>query len=193
MFDEVVSLAASRLPAHYDVDPVADVQVLAPMHRGLVGIEALNTELRGRLNPGGEPIAGTAFRLGDKIVETVNNHERELMNGQTGVLVHHDPERDRVLLATDDGRQIMLEADETRSMRLAYALSVHKSQGGQWPVVVVALDRAHHVMLTRNLVYTAVTRAARACVLVCHPAALATALRVRDGGRRHTRLAELVA
>jgi exodeoxyribonuclease V alpha subunit len=193
IFDEVVSLASARLPAHYDLDPVADVQVLAPMHRGVVGIEALNTELRARLNPDGEPIPGTAFRVGDKIVETVNNHERELMNGQTGVLVLHDAERDRVLLATDDGRRIMLPVDETRTLRLAYALSIHKSQGGQWPAVVVALDRGHHVMLTRNLLYTAVTRSAQVCVLAAHPVAVETALRIRDGGRRHTRLAELVA
>jgi exodeoxyribonuclease V alpha subunit len=162
------------------------------MHRGVVGIEALNTELRARLNPDGEPIAGTTFRVGDKVVETVNNHERELMNGQTGVLVHHDAERERVLLATDDGRRISLEVDETRSMRLAYALSVHKAQGGQWPVVVVALDRAHQVMLTRELAYTALTRGERCVVLVQHPAALAVAL-ARRAGVRHTRLAELVS
>jgi exodeoxyribonuclease V alpha subunit len=98
-----------------------------------------------------------------------------------------------VLLATDDGRRIMLPVDETRTLRLAYALSIHKSQGGQWPAVVVALDRGHHVMLTRNLLYTAVTRSAQVCVLAAHPAAVETALRIRDGGRRHTRLAELVA
>ncbi len=193
IFDEVVSLATERLPQHYGLDPIADIQVLVPMHRGVVGIEALNTELRARLNPHGEPIPGTPFRIGDKALETVNNHERELMNGQTGVLVHYDSEREHVVLATDDGRRISLPVEETRSLRLAYAMSVHKSQGGQWPAVVVALDRGHHVMLTRNLLYTAVTRASQVCVLVAHPQAIATALRVRDGGRRHTRLAELVA
>lgn len=193
LFEEAVSLAAVRLPAHYAVDPIADVVVLAPMHRGIVGIEALNEALRARLNPDGEPVAATGLRVGDRVLETVNNHERELMNGQTAVLRHHDREAGRVLLAVDDGRRLTLELEETRSLRLAYAMSVHKAQGSSAKVVVVVLDRGHQIMLTRNLLYTAVTRAEQACVVVCHPAALQTALSRADGGRRHTRLAELVA
>ncbi len=188
IFDEVVSLAAERLPAHFGLDPIADVQVLAPMHRGIVGIEALNVALRARLNADGEPVAGTPFRVGDRVLETVNNHERELMNGQTSVVV--EAAGDRVVLAVDDGRRLSLPIDETRSMRLAYAVSIHKAQGSSARAVVLALDRAHHVMLTRNLLYTGVTRSEQVCVLVAHPAALATALAIRDGGRRHTRLAE---
>jgi exodeoxyribonuclease V alpha subunit len=193
VFAEVVSLAAERLPRHYGLDPRADVLVLSPMHRGPAGIDALNAALRARLNPGGAPIAGTPLRVGDRVIQTKNNHERELMNGELGVLAHHDDERDRVLLACDDGRRLALAVAELDTMRLAHAISVHKAQGSQAPAVVVVLHRGHHLMLTRNLLYTAVTRAERVCVVVGDRAARRTALARRDAHRRHTRLAALVA
>jgi exodeoxyribonuclease V alpha subunit len=192
IFREAVSLAAERLPAHYGLDPVADVLVLAPMHRGPVGIDALNTELRLRLNPDGHAIPGTPFRVSDRVIQTRNNHERELMNGELSVIAHHDPERDRVVLACDDGRRLALPVGELDTMRLAHAISIHKSQGSQAPAVVIVLFRGHHVMLTRNLLYTAVTRAERVCVVAGDRQALATALGRRDAHRRHTRLAERV-
>jgi exodeoxyribonuclease V alpha subunit len=192
IFREAVSLAAERLPAHYGLDPVADVLVLAPMHRGPVGIDALNAELRLRLNPDGQAIPGTPFRVSDRIIQTRNNHERELMNGELSVIAHHDAERDRVVLACDDGRRLALPVGELDTMRLAHAISIHKSQGSQAPAVVIPLFRGHHVMLTRNLLYTAVTRAERVCVVAGDRQALATALGRRDAHRRHTRLAERV-
>ncbi|MDX6640721.1 MAG: exodeoxyribonuclease alpha subunit [Solirubrobacteraceae bacterium] len=189
---EAVSLATQRLPAHYELEPARDVQVLSPMHRGAVGIEALNTELRARLNAEGEPIPGTSLRVGDRVVQSVNDHERELMNGETGVLVDVDRERSRATLAADDGRRITLPVDALSTIRLAYCMSVHKAQGSSAPAVIVVLDASHHVMLTRNLLYTAVTRAERVCVLVCQPRALDVALRAVQGRARFTRLAELV-
>ncbi|MCW2968695.1 MAG: ATP-dependent RecD-like helicase [Solirubrobacteraceae bacterium] len=192
LFAEAVSLAAERLPAHYGLDPAGEIQVLSPMHRGPAGIEALNTELRARLNPDGEPIAGTSLRVGDRVVQTVNDHERELMNGETGVLVDFDRDRSRATLATDDGRRLTLPVDALGTIRLAYCMSVHKAQGSAAPAVVVVLDAGHHVMLTRNLLYTAVTRAERVCVLVCQPRALDVALGSIQGRARFTRLAELV-
>src|SRR3954447_21800399 len=192
LFEEAVSLAAQRLPGHYDLDPSAEIQVLSPMHRGPVGIEALNTELRARLNPSGEPISGTALRVGDRVVQTVNDHERELMNGETGVLVSYDRDRDRAILATDDGRRISLPPEGLTTIRLAYCMSIHKAQGSSAKAIVVVLDAGHHVMLTRELLYTAVTRAETVCVVVCHPRALDTALRTAHGRTRYTRLAELV-
>jgi exodeoxyribonuclease V alpha subunit len=192
IFSEVVGLAAERLPAHLGLDPRADVLVLAPMHKGPAGIDALNAELRARLNPDGAPIPGTALRVGDRVVQTRNDHAAELMNGELGVLVHHDAERERVLLAADDGRTLPLPVADLATLRLAHALSVHKSQGSQAPAVVVVLHRGHDLMLTRNLLYTAVTRAERACVVVGERAALRAALGRRDAHARHTRLAELV-
>lgn len=191
--DEVVALASERLPAHYDLDPRAEVLVVAPMHRGPAGIDALNTELRARLNADAPAIPGTPLRVHDRVIQSKNNHERELMNGEMGVIEYHDAERDRVLLACDDGRRLTLAVSELDTMRLAHAVSIHKAQGSQAPAVVVVLHRGHHLMLTRNLVYTAITRAERVCVVVGERAALHVALGRRDAHARHTRLKELLA
>ena len=192
VFDEVISLASERLPRHYSLDPVADLQVLAPMYKGPVGIDAINTELRARLNPDGRAVPGTAFRLQDRVLQTKNNHERLVMNGELSVIVHYDDDRDEVILATDDGRRVSLPTRELDTFKLGFASSVHKAQGSQWPAVVVALSRSHRVMLTRNLIYTALTRAADLLVLVAEPGAVAMAARRVEARARHTRLAELV-
>jgi exodeoxyribonuclease V alpha subunit len=192
VFDEVISLAAERLPRHYDLDPMADLQVLAPMYKGPVGIDALNAELRARLNPDGGAIPGTSFRLQDRVIQTKNNHEHQVMNGETSVVVHYDDDRDRVLLATDDGRRVSLPVRELDTFKLGFASSVHKAQGSQWPAVVMVLSRGHHVMLTRNLVYTGLTRAAELLVLVAEPGTVMTAARRVEARARYTRLGELV-
>jgi exodeoxyribonuclease V alpha subunit len=192
VFDEVISLATERLPRHYALDPMADLQVLAPMYKGPVGIDAINAELRARLNPDGRAIPGTAFRLNEKVLQTKNNHERLVMNGETGVLVHHDDEEDQVILATDDGRRVVLDIKELDTFKLGYASSVHKAQGSQWRAVVMVLSRGHHVMLTRNLVYTGLTRAAELLVVVAEPGTIATAARRVEARARYTRLAQLV-
>ncbi|MEJ7824735.1 MAG: ATP-dependent RecD-like DNA helicase [Solirubrobacteraceae bacterium] len=193
IFEEVCELAASRLPGHYGLDPAADVQVLAPMHKGPVGIDALNEELRARLNPDGERIEGTPLRVGDKVMQTRNSYEHDLFNGERGVLVHHDAERDRVHFAGEDGRRVTLPVGALDTLRLAYGASVHKAQGSQARAIVVPIFGGHRIMLTRNLVYTAVTRAQEVCVIVGEPGALAGAVRRTDARRRHTRLRELVA
>jgi exodeoxyribonuclease V alpha subunit len=193
IFAEVTELAASRLAAHYGLERHADVQVLAPMHKGPVGIDAFNTALRERLNPDGQPVTGTPFRIGDRVIQTRNDYEHELMNGELGVIVSYDDDRDAAILACDDGRTLRLPVKDCATLRLGHAISVHKSQGSQMPVVVVPLFRGHQMMLTRNLVYTALTRAERAAVFVGDVSALSYALGRRDAGTRYTRLAELVA
>ncbi len=191
-FTEVCDLAATRLTAHYGLAPVGDVQVLAPMHKGPLGIDAFNEELRARLNPDGAAVPGTSLRLNDRVLQTKNDHERELMNGELGVLVHHDAERGHVIFAGDDGRRVSLPMAATQTLRLAYATSVHKAQGSQAKAVVVPLFRGHAIMLTRNLLYTAITRAEKVCVLVGDPSALQIAAGRRDATTRHTRLADLM-
>jgi exodeoxyribonuclease V alpha subunit len=191
IFQEVCELAATRLPAHYDLDAAADVQVLAPMHKGPLGIDALNAELRARLNPDGPAITGTALRVGDKVMQTRNSYEHDLFNGERGVLLHHDPERDRVLFAGEDGRRVSLPVDALDTLKLAYAATVHKAQGSQARAIVVPVYRGHQIMLTRNLVYTAVTRAQDVCVVVGERAALELAVRRADARLRYTRLREL--
>lgn len=192
-FAEICDLAAERLAKHYRLHPVGDVQVLAPMHKGPLGIDAFNEELRRRLNEDGAAIPGTSLRLNDRVLQTKNDHEHELMNGELGVLVHHDPERGHVIMACDDGRRVSLPMTATQTLRLAYCTSVHKAQGSQTKAVVVPLFRGHAIMLTRNLLYTAITRAEQVCVLVGDPSALQLAAGRRDATTRHTRLAELVA
>jgi exodeoxyribonuclease V alpha subunit len=192
IFSEIVELAATRLPAHYGLERQTDVQVLAPMHKGPVGIDAFNTALRERRNPDGEAVAGTPFRVGDRVIQTKNDHEHELMNGELAVIVAYDDDRDAALLACDDGRTLRLPVKDCATLRLGHAISIHKSQGSQMPVVVVPLFRGHHVMLTRNLIYTALTRAERAAVFVGDMGALEIALGRRDAGKRYTRLAALL-
>ncbi|WCB94217.1 ATP-dependent RecD-like DNA helicase [Baekduia alba] len=193
VFAEVISLATRRLPKHYDLDPVQDLQVLVPMHKGPAGIDAFNDTLRAELNPDGRGVKGTPFRLGDRIMQTRNNHERSFYNGEIGVIVANDPGRGTITLVGDDGRRLTLDLNETSTLRLAYACSVHKMQGSQAPAIVIALARGHAPMLTRNLVYTAVTRAQSTCVVVAETGALPTALSRVDASRRNTRLVELVS
>jgi exodeoxyribonuclease V alpha subunit len=163
------------------------------MHKGPLGIDALNAELRARLNPDGAPIAGTGLRVGDKVMQTRNSYEHDLFNGERGVLLHHDDQRDRVLFGGEDGRRVSLPVDALDTLRLAYAATVHKAQGSQARAIVVPVFRGHQIMLTRNLVYTAVTRAQEVCVVVGERSALALAVSRTDARRRYTRLAELVA
>jgi exodeoxyribonuclease V alpha subunit len=191
--DEIVELAAARLPRHYDVDPIREVQVLAPIHRGAVVVEALNERLRTRLNPQGERCLDGPLRSGDKLIQTRNDYSTGLMNGQIVIAVGEDDEGEALLVDTDAGERLAVPAERTHSLRPAYAISVHKSQGCEMPVVVVPVHTAHTVLLSRNLLYTAVTRARRACVLVGQRQALTRALRRAEAFRRNSSLAELLA
>ncbi len=144
------------------------------------------------MNPDGASVVGTAFRVGDRVIQTRNDYEHELMNGELGVIVSFDEDRDAAILACDDGRTLRIPVKDLVTLRLGHAISVHKSQGSQMPIVIVPLFRGHQLMLTRNLVYTALTRAERAAVFVGDLSALSYALGRRDAGTRYTRLAELV-
>jgi exodeoxyribonuclease V alpha subunit len=187
--DAVVEMVADRAPGHFGVDPIREIQVLAPMYKGPVGIDALNEQLRARLNPDGEQV-DERFRLGDRLIQTRNSHELGLMNGSIVFLEAVDPEAETVTLLTDEERTLTVPYQETGTLRLAYAISVHKSQGCEVPVVVAVCHSSHAGMLTRPLLYTAITRARSACVLVGDRAALQGAVRRGDSGRRFSGLAE---
>jgi exodeoxyribonuclease V alpha subunit len=194
---EIVSLVCERLPAHYGVDPVSDIQVFAPVYRGDLGIDALNESLRERLNPDGQRIRGGRLRTGDKVMMTGRNlHELGLMNGTLmRVLDEVDGEDDEsaVILAAE-GAIFRLPGQESRALRLAYACSVHRGQGIELPVaVIVAHPAAGAFFLRREMLYTAVTRASVATVIVGTRDALAAAVRTPDTGRRHTRLVQRLA
>jgi exodeoxyribonuclease V alpha subunit len=195
----IVSLVADRLPTHYGVDPVTDIQVFAPVYRGELGIDALNTALRERLNARGVPVRNGRLRIGDKLMMTGRNlHEQRLMNGTLLRLIDEieagggpDGDDPALLLASDDGGIFRLAPEETESLRLAYACSVHRGQGIELPIaIIVAHPAAGAFFLRREMLYTAVTRAKLATVIVGVPSVVARAAATPDGGRRHSRLAE---
>ncbi|HEX3173681.1 MAG TPA: AAA family ATPase [Solirubrobacterales bacterium] len=188
--EAVVEVVAERAPASFGVDPIRGVQVLAPMYRGAIGIDALNECLQARLNADGRPAVGDRFRVGDRLIQTRNSHELGLMNGSIVFLREDDPDGEEIRVDTDEGGALTIPYGETANLRLAYAISVHKAQGCEVPVVVAVCHRSHARMLSRPLIYTAITRARSNCVLIGDPAALAMAVQRDDSGTRHSALAE---
>jgi exodeoxyribonuclease V alpha subunit len=188
--ETVVEVVAERAPAKFGVDPVREVQVLAPMYKGPIGIDKLNERLQAELNPDGEPALHGRFRVGDRLIQTRNSHELELMNGSIVFLRADDRVKKLITVDTDDGGSRVIPYREADDLSLAYAISVHKAQGCEVPVVVGVCHRSHSRMLTRPLLYTAITRARNSCVLVGDRASLASAVRRDDSGGRHSGLAE---
>ena len=193
LLETLEKLVTERVPAGFGFDPRRDVQVLSPMRRGLLGSENLNLELQQLLNPGGRPLAeGHRLRLGDRVMQLRNNYDLEVFNGDVGRLESADGDAKRVSVRFDD-RIVVYDAAALDELTLAYACSVHKAQGSEYPCVVMPVHSQHHVMLQRNLLYTAVTRGQRLVILVGDRRALATAVRTRRTERRYTLLAERLA
>jgi exodeoxyribonuclease V alpha subunit len=188
--ETVVEVVAERAAESFGVDPIREVQTLAPMYKGPVGIDALNERLQGRLNPDGKPAVGGRFRLGDRLIQTRNSHELGLMNGSIVFLRSDDRDEERIVVDTDEGSTLVMPYSETATLKLAYAISVHKAQGCEVPVVVAVCHRSHTRMLSRPLLYTAITRARKDCVLVGDSAALAAAVNRGESGGRYSGLAE---
>jgi exodeoxyribonuclease V alpha subunit len=188
--ETVVEVVAERAPGRFGVDPIREVQVLAPMYRGAVGIDALNERLQAALNRGGKRALNDRFRIDDRLIQTRNSHELGLMNGSIVFLRADDPDGEEIVVETDEGGSLTIPYGETATLRLAYAISVHKAQGCEVPVVVGVCHRSHARMLTRPLLYTAITRARSSCVLIGDRGALSSALRRDDGSGRHSGLAE---
>jgi exodeoxyribonuclease V alpha subunit len=187
---DLVHLVTQRIPERFGFDARRDIQVLTPMHRGPAGTIELNRRLQQSLNPEGSGISlgGATVRAGDKVMQTRNDYEREVFNGDIGWVIDVDVEG-RELTVEIDGRQVHYESDDLDALVLAYAISIHKSQGSEYPVVVIPILTTHYVMLTRNLVYTAMTRARKLCVLVADPRALRVAISEARREARFTRLA----
>ncbi len=187
----ITALVTERIPRRFGLDPVDDVQVLTPMHRGVLGTINLNAALQKILNPAGEEIVrGTrVFRTGDKVIQMRNNYDLEVFNGDIGRIVSID-DVDREMRVRFDERVVVYDAAALDELSLAYACSIHKSQGSEYPCVVMPLHTQHYVMLRRNLLYTGITRAKRLLVLVGTRKALAIAVRNRKVDERRTRLAE---
>ena len=190
--EKVLALVRDRIPRRFGLDPVRDVQVLCPMNRGGLGARSLNIELQKALNPPGAVRVerfGWTFCPGDKVMQMVNDHERGVHNGDLGVIARIDMEEGE--LAVDfEGREVAYGFGELDELVLAYATTVHKSQGSEYPAVVVPLTTQHFPMLQRNLVYTGVTRGKRLVVLVGQKRALAIAVRGQQTRRRWSKLKE---
>jgi exodeoxyribonuclease V alpha subunit len=185
----VVEVVAERAAESFGVDPIREVQTLAPMYKGPIGIDALNERLQERLNPDGRRAVGGRFRLGDRLIQTRNSHELGLMNGSIVFLKRDDPGEESIVVDTDEGGTLVMPYSETATLKLAYAISVHKAQGCEVPVVVAVCHRSHIRMLSRPLLYTAITRARKDCVLVGDSAALAAAVNRGESGGRYSGLA----
>jgi len=193
--DEVLAtikqLVNTRLVGRFGIEDSRDIQVLTPMNRGPLGTQLLNHELQGLLNPRGRELrAGDRhFREGDRVIQLRNNYDKLVFNGAIGRVISIDPARGRLGVAFEEGAA-EYDVSELDELGLGYAISIHKSQGSQYPAVVIPIHQTHYLMLRRNLLYTAVTRAERVCVIVGTRSALAQAVRNEDERRRFSRLAE---
>jgi len=190
----ILELVTTRIPQRFGLDPVRDVQVLTPMNRGPAGAIALNEALQAALNPRGEALVrGTrTYRTGDKVMQLRNDYDKNVFNGDVGFVSSIDPE-EMAMVVRFDAREVAFDASELDDLGLAYACTVHKSQGSEYPAVVVPLLTTHFVMLSKNLLYTAVTRGKRLVVLVADPRAIEIALSQRRRDERRTRLSERLA
>jgi len=187
----IVRLCREELPEKFGIDPVHDIQVLTPMHRGSVGTINLNQMLQKALNP--QPVLlealGNSFKIGDKVMHLINNYQKEVYNGDIGIICRID--RQKKELSVDYyGRTVPYAADELDQITTAYAISVHKSQGSEYPAVIVPLVTQHYVMLQRNLLYTAMTRGKKLVILIGTKKALHIALK---NDKPHRRLSSLAA
>lgn len=185
----VLKLVRDEIPRRTGLDPVSGIQVLAPMHRGSLGIRELNTALQAALNPPRPDRAeierfGTKFRAGDKILQTRNNYDKDVFNGDIGRIVSIDL-AERLVSIDFDGHRVSYEFNELDEVEPAYAISIHKSQGSEFPAVVIPLAMQHFLLLQRNLLYTGITRGKKLVVVAGQRKALATAVRQNDIRKRH--------
>jgi len=176
----LIDVVTRRIPRKFNLDPIRDVQVLSPMNRGSLGIRELNSRLQSELNPPRpeEPFVdkfGLQFRLRDKVIQTRNNYDKDVFNGDIGQVTRVDPVEREVAVRFDQ-REVTYDFGELDEVSLAYAITIHKSQGSEFPAVVIPLATQHFLLLQRNLVYTGVTRGQRLVVLIGQPKALALAV-----------------
>jgi len=177
----LLHVVKERIPQRFKMDPIRDIQVLSPMNRGSLGIRELNVRLQAELNPArpGEPVVekfGWQFRVRDKVIQTENDYNKEVFNGDIGQVAAIDPIEGQLKVCFDQ-RQVAYDFGELDQLSLAYAITIHKSQGSEFPAVVIPLATQHYMLLQRNLIYTAVTRGKRLVLLVGQSKALALAVR----------------
>jgi len=185
----IQELCCVRIPDRFNLDPLSDIQVLTPMHKGIVGTTNLNRVLQQALNPSKQMIwrMGCAFKQGDKVMQIKNNYTKEVFNGDIGTITKIDVEVQKVTVLYDD-YPVNYEFAELDELILAYAISVHKSQGSEYGAVILPVMTQHFVLLQRNLIYTGITRAKELVILIGTKKALAIAIKNDTPQRRLTRL-----
>jgi exodeoxyribonuclease V alpha subunit len=186
----LLDLVAEELPRRYGLDPLRDLQEITPMHRGAVGIQTLNHELQQRLNPETDRWSwgGRFYRRQDKVMQLRNNYYKEIFNGDIGVVCGFLSATSQ-LQVDFDGRVITYDPGEGEELTLAYAVTVHKAQGSEFPAILLVLTTHHYMMLQRNLLYTAITRGRRLVVVLGSKRALGMAINNDRPVRRYTHLA----
>lgn len=192
--DMLLRMVTRRIPARFRLDPLRDVQVLTPMRRGELGTDRLNELLQGQMNPAGPSLlrGPTAFRVHDRVMQIANDYDKDVFNGDIGFVRAVDPE-DHTLLVDFDGKPVEYKQDELDELTLAYATSIHKSQGSEYPAVVILLHTQHFKLLRKNLLYTAITRGKRLVVVIGSSKAVWIALHAEADLRRQTTLASRLA
>ncbi|GGF92196.1 MULTISPECIES: SF1B family DNA helicase RecD2 [Cysteiniphilum] len=194
IYDKLTRLVADRIPNVFQFNPITDVQILTPMNRGGLGVKSLNIELQKLLNP--EPMAsitkfGWTFGMGDKVVQTVNNYDKEVFNGDLGLIRKVDHVELEVTVDFE-GVEVVYDFNELDELDLAYATSIHKSQGSEYPVVIIPVAMQHYMLLQRNLLYTGVTRGKKLVILLGEAKAIGMAVRNVTQNNRLTRLSERI-
>ena len=189
VLENILELCKRRIPRRFGFDPVDDIQVLTPMHRGSVGAGNLNQQLQAALNPGegGVTRGERTYRVNDKVMQIRNNYDKDVFNGDIGRVAAIDWER-REVTVTIDGREVGYEFADLDEIVPAYAVSVHKAQGSEYPVVIIPIVTQHYILLQRNLIYTAVTRGKNLVVIVGSRKAMAIGVNNNKTRQRHTRL-----
>jgi exodeoxyribonuclease V alpha subunit len=188
----LVRLVQDRIPKGHRLDPIRDIQVLCPMNRGSIGVRKLNTVLQGALNPvrPGEPAVerfGWRFQVRDKVIQTENDYKKEVFNGDIGAIEMIDPVEQELSIRFDD-RLVTYDFGELDEVSLAYAVTIHKSQGSEFPAVVLPVAMQHYMLLQRNLIYTGITRAKQLLVVVGQKKALGLAVRNDQSRKRYSGL-----
>ena len=187
----ILDLVTNRIPSRFKINPIDGIQVLTPMHRGVIGAENLNKVLQEALNKSQVelPRGGRIYKLGDKVMQIKNDYDREVFNGDIGRITRIDPEEQEVTVEFD-GRQVEYDFSDLNELLLAYAVSVHKSQGSEYPVVVIPVHISHYMLLQRNLLYTGVTRARKLVIIVGTKKALSIGIRNNKIQKRFTGLCQ---
>nr|MBP7091070.1 ATP-dependent RecD-like DNA helicase [Syntrophorhabdaceae bacterium] len=191
VLEKIIQLCRDIIPARFHFHPFEDIQVLTPMHKGTVGVASLNTALQKELNTRKEEImrGGKVFKVGDKVIQLRNNYDKDVYNGDIGRVVNIDGETQEMIVDYD-GRRVKYEFFELDEVVLAYAISVHKSQGSEYPVVIIPVLTQHYMLLQRNLLYTGITRGKKLVILIGTKKALAIAINNNKPQKRYTMLKE---